>query len=223
MERPSSHKAYGNKTFNKGALTLEKKIYEGGTKTDAMDYFGNEKQKETQDSIIVNEEDAVSTDDYYDLASVTKVAASSLAIMQLMSEGKLRLDQRLGELVPSLQSTNKANLKMRDLLTHRAGLKAWIPFGTMPLTVWLPLKMPLMQNLHCWIKWSTPKKSHSFYGKFSAKKIRKYTITLAPLKKDVALGRPVWKQDLLFGKRCHLQTKKVPIIPLSLHRIFLVA
>ena len=39
------HKAYGNKTFNRCPYTW-KKIYEGGTKTDAMDYFGNEKQKE---------------------------------------------------------------------------------------------------------------------------------------------------------------------------------
>ncbi len=122
------HKAYGNKKFNSSTAPSQGKNYEEGTKTDAMDYFGNEKQKESLDGSTTSDENAVSLDDYYDLASVTKVAATSLAIMQLMSEGKLRLDQSLGELVPSLKGSNKADLKMRDLLTHRAGLKAWIPF-----------------------------------------------------------------------------------------------
>ena len=70
----------------------------------------------------------VSTDDVYDLASVTKISTSTLAIMQLMSENKFSLDGRLGDYYPAFKKTNKEYLIMRDLLTHRAGLKAWIPF-----------------------------------------------------------------------------------------------
>lgn len=66
--------------------------------------------------------------DIYDLASVTKISTSTLAVMQLMSEGKFSLDGRLGDYYPLFKDTDKANLVMKDLLTHRAGLKSWIPF-----------------------------------------------------------------------------------------------
>lgn len=66
--------------------------------------------------------------DIYDLASVTKISTSTLAVMQLMSEGKFSLDGRLGDYYPLFIDTDKANLVMKDLLTHRAGLKSWIPF-----------------------------------------------------------------------------------------------
>ena len=79
----------------------------------------------TNDIIIKGK---VLTDDVYDLASVTKISTSTLAIMQLMSEGKFSLDGRLGDYFPAFNKTDKKHLIMRDLLTHRAGLKAWIPF-----------------------------------------------------------------------------------------------
>ncbi|MCR5889079.1 serine hydrolase [Hymenobacter sp. J193] len=66
--------------------------------------------------------------DLYDLASLTKVAAALPALMKLQDEGKFSPDKTLGEYFPELQKTNKANLKLRDVLTHQAGLKAWIPF-----------------------------------------------------------------------------------------------
>ena len=66
--------------------------------------------------------------DVYDLASVTKVSTSVLALMKLQDEGKFRLDMTLGELFPRWRKSNKADLKMIDILTHQSGLKAWIPF-----------------------------------------------------------------------------------------------
>lgn len=76
----------------------------------------------------VNIQGKVKVDDIFDFASVTKISAATLAIMQLMSDGKLRLDGTLGMYSPSVRGSNKENLKMHDLLTHRAGLRAWIPF-----------------------------------------------------------------------------------------------
>ena len=67
-------------------------------------------------------------DDIYDLASVTKIAATTIAIMNLYEEGKVDLDKTLGHYIAELKGTNKANLKIRDVLAHRAGLQAWIPF-----------------------------------------------------------------------------------------------
>ncbi len=64
----------------------------------------------------------------YDIASITKVAATTLALMKLYEEGKLNLDASLGSYLPIVQGTDKEHLLIRDILTHQAGLKAWIPF-----------------------------------------------------------------------------------------------
>jgi len=66
--------------------------------------------------------------DIFDLASVTKISTSTLAVMQLMSEGKFDLNEKFGTYYKPFQGIDKGELKMKDLLTHRAGLKAWIPF-----------------------------------------------------------------------------------------------
>lgn len=64
----------------------------------------------------------------YDLASITKVTASALALMKLESEGKFDRSKKLVEYLPSLEGTNKADMVLEDVLTHQAGLQAWIPF-----------------------------------------------------------------------------------------------
>lgn len=66
--------------------------------------------------------------DIYDLASVTKVVASTAAIMKLYEEGKIDLDEPIGNYLPQATGTNKAGLTLRDIMAHRAGLKPWIPF-----------------------------------------------------------------------------------------------
>ena len=71
---------------------------------------------------------AVRLTDLYDLASVTKVSTSALAVMQLMSEGKFDLDKSFKDYYGEFADGNKANLHFRDMLTHKSGLKAWIPF-----------------------------------------------------------------------------------------------
>jgi len=64
----------------------------------------------------------------YDIASVTKVVSTTLAVMHLYEQGRLKLDDTLGSYVPLTHGYDKAGLKIRDLLLHQAGLKAWIPF-----------------------------------------------------------------------------------------------
>ncbi|GAB3236390.1 glycoside hydrolase family 3 N-terminal domain-containing protein [Hymenobacter seoulensis] len=66
--------------------------------------------------------------DLYDLASLTKVTAALPALMKLQEAGKFSPDMTLGQLFPEFQGTNKQDLKLRDVLTHQARLKAWIPF-----------------------------------------------------------------------------------------------
>ena len=70
----------------------------------------------------------VKNDDLYDLASITKIAATTASLMKLMDEKKLNLDETLGFYLPQLEGSNKQNIKLREMLTHQAGLKDWIPF-----------------------------------------------------------------------------------------------
>ncbi|MDQ3073336.1 MAG: serine hydrolase, partial [Bacteroidota bacterium] len=70
----------------------------------------------------------VENSDIYDLASITKVAATTLATMKLYEEGRLSITTTLSTYLPELAGTNKADLTLRELMTHQSGLQAWIPF-----------------------------------------------------------------------------------------------
>ncbi len=60
----------------------------------------------------------------YDLASLTKVVATTAAAMVLYDRGKLRLDTPIGRYLPEFRTGDKARVTVRDLLTHRSGLPA---------------------------------------------------------------------------------------------------
>lgn len=64
----------------------------------------------------------------YDLASITKIAATVPILMRLVEEGKMDLDKTLSEYLPEARGTNKEDLVIRDILAHQARLKPWIPF-----------------------------------------------------------------------------------------------
>lgn len=64
----------------------------------------------------------------YDIASITKIVSTTLAVMRLYEQGRLKLDDSISRYVPFTLGTDKSALKVRDLLLHQAGLKAWIPF-----------------------------------------------------------------------------------------------
>lgn len=72
--------------------------------------------------------DSVRLTDLYDLASITKIASATIAVMKLAGEGKVNVDNTLGYYLPRLEGTDKASLVIRDILAHRAGLYPWIPF-----------------------------------------------------------------------------------------------
>ncbi|NNK81150.1 MAG: serine hydrolase, partial [Flavobacteriales bacterium] len=75
-----------------------------------------------------------STDDIFDLASITKMAATGAALMKLVEEGKVNIDGTLGEHLPNISDTSVyKDLYLREILTHQAGLVPWIPFYTSTL------------------------------------------------------------------------------------------
>jgi beta-N-acetylhexosaminidase len=64
----------------------------------------------------------------YDMASVTKTCATTLAVMKLYEEGKVDLKKTLGDYLPWVRGSNKAGLGLENVLLHQAGLVAFIPF-----------------------------------------------------------------------------------------------
>ncbi len=71
----------------------------------------------------------VKEDMIYDLASVTKVAATTIAVMKLYEQGRLDINKTLGDYLPWVKGSNKENILINNVLLHQAGLKAWIPFS----------------------------------------------------------------------------------------------
>ena len=75
------------------------------------------------------------------MASVTKICATTLAVMKLYDEGKIKLNKTLGDYLPWVKGSNKENLLIENILLHQAGLVGWIPFYKETLdSLQVPLK-----------------------------------------------------------------------------------
>jgi serine-type D-Ala-D-Ala carboxypeptidase len=66
--------------------------------------------------------------DIFDLASVTKVTATTPAVMRLFEEGKLKLDTNIGAYIPKARTTPMNNIQVREVMLHQAGFIPYIPF-----------------------------------------------------------------------------------------------
>lgn len=73
----------------------------------------------------------VKNSDLYDIASVTKIAASTLSVMHLESQGKFKLENQLKDYLSELTAgTPYASMNIQYMMAHQAGLFPWIPFYT---------------------------------------------------------------------------------------------
>jgi uncharacterized protein YbbC (DUF1343 family) len=88
------------------------------------------------DRALVPQREAATVDTIYDVASLTKVIATTPAIMKLVEQGKLRLAEPVTTYLPEFQG-GKSEITVRDLLTHMSGLRpdldlepAWSGYGT---------------------------------------------------------------------------------------------
>ncbi len=70
----------------------------------------------------------VRNSDIYDVASLTKILATLPNIMQLYDRGELKLDDKLGKLLPVFAHTDKKNITLKDMLLHQAKFQPWLPF-----------------------------------------------------------------------------------------------
>ncbi len=71
----------------------------------------------------------VKNTDIFDLASITKIAASTTCLMYLQSQNKFDVSKELIDYIPDLVEDNKfGHLGLKEILCHQSGLHPWIPF-----------------------------------------------------------------------------------------------
>ncbi|MBO6606384.1 glycoside hydrolase family 3 N-terminal domain-containing protein [Psychroserpens sp.] len=73
-------------------------------------------------------DDLVKFEDIYDVASLTKILATLPLLMELEEKNALTLDTKLKKLLPEYLESNKKNVTVKQMLSHYARLKPWIPF-----------------------------------------------------------------------------------------------
>jgi len=66
--------------------------------------------------------------DIFDLASVTKITATTPMVMRLVEENKLRLDTNIGAYIAMARNTPMNNIQVREVMLHQAGFIPYIPF-----------------------------------------------------------------------------------------------
>ena len=66
--------------------------------------------------------EAMTLDTIFDLASLTKVIATTTAVMQLFEQGKVRLNDPVAKYLPEFAQNGKEDITVRQLLTHYSGL-----------------------------------------------------------------------------------------------------
>jgi uncharacterized protein YbbC (DUF1343 family)/CubicO group peptidase (beta-lactamase class C family) len=77
---------------------------------------------------LVPEPEAMTADTIFDLASLTKVVATTTALMQLFEQGKFRLNDKVTDYIPEFQG-GKSGITLRNLFTHFSGLKPDVPLA----------------------------------------------------------------------------------------------
>jgi beta-N-acetylhexosaminidase len=108
----------------------------------------------------------VSATTIFDLASVTKVSATTLSVMKLYEQGLLDLKAPLGKYLPWVKGTDKENILIEDMLLHQSGLVSFIPFyrevtdarGNPSPTLFSKKRrgsfiLPVTENLNMTLRW----------------------------------------------------------------------
>lgn len=72
--------------------------------------------------------EAVTVDTCYDLASLTKVLATTTAVVLFVQRGLLKLDDQIGQILEELRDRPIGAATLRHLLTHSSGLPGWRPY-----------------------------------------------------------------------------------------------
>jgi uncharacterized protein YbbC (DUF1343 family)/CubicO group peptidase (beta-lactamase class C family) len=80
-------------------------------------------QKAIGNRALVPQVEPMTLDTVFDLASLTKVVATTTSMMILLEEGKIRLSDRVSSFIPGFERYGKQDITVRHLMTHVSGLR----------------------------------------------------------------------------------------------------
>jgi uncharacterized protein YbbC (DUF1343 family)/CubicO group peptidase (beta-lactamase class C family) len=80
-------------------------------------------QKAIGNRALVPSAEPMTLDTMFDVASLTKVVATTTSVMMLIEQGKLRLVDRVATFIPGFERYGKADITIRHLMTHVSGLR----------------------------------------------------------------------------------------------------
>lgn len=76
---------------------------------------------------VVDSPDSMTVGHVFDLASLTKIFATTFGVMKLHSDGMIELDTSVAEYIPEFDRESHSEITIRHLLTHSSGLIQWYP------------------------------------------------------------------------------------------------
>ncbi|MFI9344751.1 serine hydrolase [Streptomyces sp. NPDC052773] len=97
----------------------------------AVRYAGYDEKTDTAVEFPAEEQIPMAEDTVFDLASVSKLFTSILAVQQI-ERGALELEGRVASYLPEFGAAGKQDVTIRQLLTHTSGFRAWIPLYAAP-------------------------------------------------------------------------------------------
>jgi CubicO group peptidase (beta-lactamase class C family) len=119
---------------------------------------------------LMPQQSPMKLDTVFDLSSLTKVLATTIAVMMLVGEEKIRLDDRVTRFFPNFSLHGKDRITIRRLLAHCSGLAAWRPFFQLIGDVERGGKVNFM---------ATPRAKHWIYEEIHREKLEAPTATRA--------------------------------------------
>ncbi|WP_318211632.1 serine hydrolase [Streptomyces sp. SJL17-1] len=97
----------------------------------AVRYAAYDEKTDTGVELPPHEQVPMAEDTVFDLASVSKLFTSILAVQQI-ERGALELEERVTAYLPEFGGGGKQDVTVRQLLTHTSGFRAWIPLYKEP-------------------------------------------------------------------------------------------
>ncbi len=125
--------------------------------------------------------DPVTVDDLYDLASLTKAAATSFAVMKLYDEGKIDLEAKVSSYLPEFKRSVTGRFRIDQLLSHHTGLQANLPIypyiGKAYVSDHPSTGADLVLSDHRWLDNTVPGKIRNDMGKltFTRRPVYRYS------------------------------------------------
>lgn len=159
---------------------------------DAMDNISPLDLQQQTKSKDADNEYKITLNHRYDLASLTKILASNLWIMQQLSLGSISLDSFMSRYVPNLMHSNKEKMTLKALLAHQAGLQDWIPFWKNAVDTVETLKKALALNPELERACVFTEVKPGFFKRLFGAKTKRYIDYMASVKADGGL----WKKAL---------------------------